>query len=328
MVRPLVSVAMATYNGEKYLREQIDSIITQTYSPIQIIVTDDCSSDGTIEILEEYQNSHKLKFFQNEITLGYVKNFEKAIKLCSGEYIALADQDDIWEPNKIDLLVQEIGTYSLIHSDALLIDSEGGLIEESYSRFSKKMTNPKNFTQILLNGSVTGCTSLCKKTFLDSLLPFPEGLYVHDKWMGIFAYLNQGLVYTDKPLISYRQHTSNSIGAQNPSITFIERVKRAIRSRGTINRGDLRISIEKEKRLIELVILHGRLTKENLEQAKKIGNFYKKVLMGKQLSSVATFFLKNIKSFEMGKPIAQKLYFFSLMLLIFFDNGHVSNKNN
>ena len=93
---PLISIAIATYNGEKYLEEQLDSIYAQTYKNIEVIVTDDCSSDKTVEILKKYYKSHGLKYVINETNLGFVKNFEKAISLCRGDYIALSDQDDIW----------------------------------------------------------------------------------------------------------------------------------------------------------------------------------------------------------------------------------------
>ena len=101
MQNKLVSIAMATYNGEKYLKEQLDSIYAQTYKDIEVIVCDDCSSDKTVEILDEYKEKYGLKYYINEKNLGFKKNFEKAISLCSGDFIALADQDDIWIENKI-----------------------------------------------------------------------------------------------------------------------------------------------------------------------------------------------------------------------------------
>ena len=118
---PLVSVAMATYNGEPFLREQLDSIYNQTYKNIQVLVTDDCSDDKTVHILEEYKIRYGLQYYVNDKTLGAVRNFERALSFCKGEYIALSDQDDIWFREKIDNLVNEIGDCSLIFSDAKLM---------------------------------------------------------------------------------------------------------------------------------------------------------------------------------------------------------------
>jgi glycosyltransferase involved in cell wall biosynthesis len=92
----MISLAMPTYNGERFLREQLDSIYNQTIVPDEVIVVDDCSTDGTISILEEYKKKYGLKYWVNEKNLGYNKNFEKAISLCTGDYIALSDQDDVW----------------------------------------------------------------------------------------------------------------------------------------------------------------------------------------------------------------------------------------
>ncbi len=117
MKNSLISIAMATYNGEKYLKDQLDSIYNQTYKNIEVIVTDDCSIDKIVEILEQYARFHGLKYTVNEENLGFVK----VISLCGGEYIALADQDDIWEKNKIEILVNEIGSNLLIHSDWVIL---------------------------------------------------------------------------------------------------------------------------------------------------------------------------------------------------------------
>lgn len=108
--RPLISIALATYNGEKYLEDQLNSIYTQTYKNIEVAVTDDCSTDKTVEILEQYSKSHGLKYFVNTENLGFVKNFEKAISLCEGDFIALSDQDDVWEKDEIGILVNKIGS--------------------------------------------------------------------------------------------------------------------------------------------------------------------------------------------------------------------------
>jgi len=104
----LASIAMCTYNGEKYLREQLDSLVAQDYPNLEIVIVDDCSTDSTPQLLEEYAGQHpNFTIHQNEQNMGFRRNFEKALKLCSGEIISLCDQDDIWFPNKISALGAE-----------------------------------------------------------------------------------------------------------------------------------------------------------------------------------------------------------------------------
>lgn len=213
---PLISIAMATHNGEKYLKEQLDSIYAQTYKNIEVIVTDDCSADRTVEVLEQYSKSHGLQYFVNEENMGYVKNFEKAISLCTGEFIALCDQDDVWRPDKLEKLYKNIGSNLLIHSDAKLIDEDGNIFSESYTNKAHKKFR-KNTYEYFFSNDVTGCTTLFKKELLAFALPFPEGMLAHDWWLAICASKEGSIKYFNEPLISYRQHTSNQIGAADVS---------------------------------------------------------------------------------------------------------------
>src|ERR1700739_3468336 len=116
MAAELVSIALCTYNGEAYIKEQLDSLIDQTYPNCEIIIVDDCSKDGTVGVLKQYADKYpQIKLHINSENLGYTKNFEKAIRLCNGEYIALCDQDDTWDKNKISILIDQIGNNILIY---------------------------------------------------------------------------------------------------------------------------------------------------------------------------------------------------------------------
>ncbi len=210
---PLVSVALATYNGDQFLDKQLNSIFSQSYENIEVIVCDDCSDDSTIEILEKYSKNYNLTYYRNERNIGYVRNFEKLIELCNGEYIALSDQDDVWLVNKIERLLANIGDNLCIHSDAKLIDHFGKVISESFSKYSQKLTVPGRLYELALNGCVTGCTCLFKAELKQDILPFPPNLDVHDRWIGAVSYAKSKLLYLDEPLIEYRQHGKNSIGA-------------------------------------------------------------------------------------------------------------------
>ena len=122
---PLVSVVIATYNGERFIGKQLDSILAQTYPNIEVIIVDDCSSDNTVNLLQQYAAIHQNIFiYQNDKNLGYVKNFEKGMLLSKGDFIAPSDQDDIWLPQKIQVLMNAISNDCIVYCNSALIDDE------------------------------------------------------------------------------------------------------------------------------------------------------------------------------------------------------------
>jgi len=211
-MKSLVSIAMATYNGELYLKEQLDSILDQTYNNLEIIICDDLSNDKTIEIIKEYQKlDSRIQLYINETNLGFKNNFEKAISLCKGDFIALADQDDIWEENKIEVLTDCIGQYDLIHSAASLIDENSNIISPLWI---KQDDFKYTFTKLVFRNTITGCTLLFKKELLKEFSPIPSGEKYHDWWLALLASKNNGITYYDKPLTKYRQHSNQDTGSK------------------------------------------------------------------------------------------------------------------
>jgi glycosyltransferase involved in cell wall biosynthesis len=209
-----VSIALCTYNGEKYILEQLDSILNQTYKPIEIIIVDDCSSDNTVQIIQEYQQKYSLiKLYCNSFNLGIVKSFNRALSLCGGDYVALSDQDDIWFPNKIEELINNIGDNLLIHSDSILIDNSMNIISPSHFLSAKKFKDKSHFIDYLISNNVTGCTVMVSKQLLTLALPIPENFYIHDHYLALIASFYGKLKFLDKPLLYYRQHSQNTIGA-------------------------------------------------------------------------------------------------------------------
>lgn len=212
-----VSVAMTTYNGAEYVEEQIRTILAQDYPVYEIVICDDGSTDVTVEIIRSI-DCDKIRLYQNDQNLGYIKNFEKACLLCTGDVISLCDQDDLWAPNKVSQLVGRLkkNHSEAVFSNAQLIDSGGDYLKGtlwSFSMENAKGALPERFDyrSFYLANCVTGCTLMVRKDFLKHSMPFPESM-PHDWWLGYVAAYLGGLEYCDEMLIQYRQHQNNTIG--------------------------------------------------------------------------------------------------------------------
>lgn len=216
MRKEKVSIALTTFNGEKYLRPLLNSIFQQTYKPLEVVAVDDYSTDGTVEILKEYSKRFPLRYIVNKSRLGFIKNFERAISLCEGSYVALADQDDVWIPQKLEILISQIGDRSIVCSDFSLIDGDGCLIAPSFRR-DLNVPIPdfaKQFYSLVFINFVQGCTCLFRRDFKEYILPIPIEAMSHDWWIGIIATQRNGIAYVDRPLVMYRQHSKNTLGAK------------------------------------------------------------------------------------------------------------------
>lgn len=209
-----LSVVMSTYCGERYLSTQLDSILNQSIQCSEIIIVDDFSCDYTWNVLCEYAIKYsQIKIYRNDTNIGVIKSFEKALMLCSGDYIALADQDDYWLPNKLEILINKIGDNWLIHSDAYVVDEKLRIINESFS--SIKPYHDNTLEMYYLRNNVTGCTVLLHRDLLKLALPFPEHVIMHDHYLALCAKFFNKLSYLNQPLIKYRQHLDNMIGSKN-----------------------------------------------------------------------------------------------------------------
>lgn len=217
------SVALCSYNGEKYIHQQIDSILSQTHRPSEIVVCDDGSTDRTPEILAEYQKQYPeiFRVHFNEINLRSVKNFEKAISLCSKDIIFLSDQDDIWAENKAEKIVSFLDNHpeiDVVATNGFCID-ENGIVHEKYSLWDapvflkEKGKNIDYFEIILLCNIATGASMAFRAAIKPEIIPFPVLKdYHHDEWIAVntvrkgrFAFLNDKLFY-------YRTHQEQQVG--------------------------------------------------------------------------------------------------------------------
>lgn len=222
-----IDVLLASYNGEKYIREQIDSILNQTYKNIHLIISDDFSTDGTIKILKEYEKKDDriTVYYQNE-NLGYVKNFEFLLSKVSSEYYMFSDQDDVWYKDKIEASYTELKQkdVDLVFCNLEIVDEN--LNSKNINMFDhlkarKYLKKYKDYRLIYMDNIISGCTILTKKSFLKLILPLPSSKYlIFDYWISLVTILNGKFSYLEKPYIKYRQHGDNQIGIKKTSTKF------------------------------------------------------------------------------------------------------------
>ncbi|CBK88797.1 Glycosyltransferases involved in cell wall biogenesis [Faecalitalea cylindroides T2-87] len=233
----MISVAMTTYNGEKYIRKQIESILNQSMKVDEIIVCDDGSTDKTVEILKEYP----VTVYQNEKNLGYRLNFKKAMSLCTHEYTFLCDQDDIWKPDKVKIMIEIMQKNPNIHvlaSSFVYIDSKDNLIlmkqkknfsnNNLYPRFVKSEALVSiGFDEYLPMNYFQGCSLVLDKWIKDLVLKNFDDRLPHDWLISMIASSYQGMFFFNKALFKYRLHDNNSIGVEYLTQSTSEHIQKA-----------------------------------------------------------------------------------------------------
>ncbi len=217
-------VILATYNGERYIRTQVESILAQSIKPSRIIIRDDGSTDKTLSVLQELRNESDvdIKIISDGFNLGYIKNFEKLSEYVEAEFVFFSDQDDIWVERKAETLLTVFTSRNeanVVFSDAYLVNNNlqklGTLWE--HVKFIPESGKIK-LEKILLNNVVTGATMAVRKSFLVSVMPFPAKI-PHDYWLASNACASESLIPVEEKLILYRQHENNQIGAKKSSLT-------------------------------------------------------------------------------------------------------------
>ncbi len=214
MSERLVSIAMATWNGAPFLRQQLDTIYAQTWRNLEVVVSDDASTDGTGEILAEYAASRGLRYAVNPGRLGLVQNFARAIALCRGELIALADQDDLWKPHKVATLAANLGDFTLVYSSPVETLTAGGrLVLDTATRqvtaFARRRGTGSPTRCLLAENWVVSHTLLFRRELVRDALPIPPHQPFHDGWLALVASTLGGIRYLDENLQTYRQHAGS-----------------------------------------------------------------------------------------------------------------------
>jgi len=241
---------MCTYNGADFLPAQLESILAQSRKPDQIVVCDDGSTDETRALLQKFEKASPdvilLRF--NKKNLGSIKNFEQAIGLCNGDVIALSDQDDVWRPDKLQLIEDRFKKQStgLVFSDAELVEENLTPLnrrmwnEVGFDEHKKKLLRSGRALEVLVTGwTVTGATMAFRAGFKNICLPVPDGIaMIHDGWIALTIAAVADVVALDEPLIQYRQHARQQIGApervdQGPEPRGLQKLETAFKRRNS-----------------------------------------------------------------------------------------------
>lgn len=221
----MYDVIIATYNGEHYIIEQIESIVFQTVKPMAIYIRDDMSTDDSLHLIKNYIECYKgdIDFIlvESDVNLGYVKNFECLVRRTKSNIVFFCDQDDIWISNKAELFLNKFKSNpltQLIFSNAFLVDESLNQIGMLWDKVRyQHQTDEISMSRLIQNNVVTGATMACKRDFLIEALPFPSDI-PHDYWLSMYAALKKTISPYNKGLIKYRQHANNQIGINKTSI--------------------------------------------------------------------------------------------------------------
>lgn len=220
-----VDILLATYNGSKYIQEQIESILSQTYPSIHLWIRDDGSKDTTVEILTYFAKKYpsRITFLPTEQNLGIKGNFSRLMECSKASYMMFSDQDDHWLPNKVELSLKLIkqmevqygwDTPLLVHTDLTVVRSDLTEINSSFWKYTHLNPSYVQLNRLLTQNVLTGCTMLFNRKLLELALPIPSESFMHDWWIALVASAFGQIKHLPLSTILYRQHTSNGLGAK------------------------------------------------------------------------------------------------------------------
>lgn len=237
-VKPLISVVMAVYNGARYLPAQMESILCQNYDQLELIVVDDASTDESVFILKKYASKdNRIKIYQNAKNVGIVNNFLNALCYSSGELICFADQDDVWRLDKLEILSSLLSrdpAAMLAYSDLEVCDEHLQRIHPSFWKISGIRPRSGRLREFaLFRNIMPGCSMMFRREIKNLVLEvLPQSSFIHDHLTFVLASSRGNVVYSPEPLVKYRQHLGNNIGAFYPSVAdssrFCEQLNREV----------------------------------------------------------------------------------------------------
>lgn len=208
----MISVCMATYNGAVYIKEQLESILSQIGPEDEIVISDDGSTDATLDVVAAL-NEPRIQVFANT-NHGYVHNFENAISHAKGDYIFLSDQDDIWHPNKVKRCLEVLQEYWMLNHNSELVNQDAVSMGKDF--FSLHHSSG-GYWQTLWRNSYSGCCMAFRREVLDYALPFPPRVAAHDIWLGLIAEKHGRCCFLNEKLVYYRRHEHNASTTSEPT---------------------------------------------------------------------------------------------------------------
>ncbi len=269
-----IDILLATFNGEKYLAEQIDSILSQTISDWRLLIRDDGSSDQTEKIIKHYVKQFPYKIIHildTDINLGVTRNFERLMEYSTAPYIMFCDQDDIWNPDKIETSLYKLHTMEeqygsniplLVYTDLSVCDEEGILMANSFWKYQgSDPFLPLDYAKALVQNNATGNTFIFNRMLCDCALPFPPDAVMHDWWSALIALYLGKIDYITNQTLRYRQHSTNVSG---------------IKGRATLP-------------ILRKLPLYCYTLKKNIQQAKSFLENFQSRLDQKQINILRTF---------------------------------------
>lgn len=286
----LISVIICTYNGEKYLEEQLRSVMNQTYKNLEIIINDDCSTDNTFELAKTLQKEdQRIKIYKNKNNMGFNKNFETSLKYAMGELISLCDQDDIWIEDKVQRqyeLIQKENS-SLVYCNAQLIDVNGkDLYINLFTQLHVTPISGDTQLGLIYDNCISGNTMMFKSSIVHKIYPIPEQIFF-DRWIGFVASYDGPVSVIKEPLILYRQHGGN--------VTDVLREKKKKKT--------IKIRIEKREKAFDIKV----------KQFGAFLDFFHKNNINNQNTEIIRDIYTEIKNY--------KNYFFNFKLFMIYLNN-------
>ncbi len=229
-----LSILLATYNGEKYLKEQLDSILRQTTTNWHLYIHDDNSTDDTVHIIKEFISRYpeKMTHFDDEISFGSaLANFGYLMEKVSSEHLMFCDQDDVWKRDKIEITLEQMKEAErlyhdkpiLVHTDLEVVDEKLNSIDNSLMHYQNLNPAKKSFSNLVIQNNITGCTVMINRALADMALPIPREAVMHDWWIALVASAFGEIVFVPASTICYRQHSANDTGAKAFDIGFLMR---------------------------------------------------------------------------------------------------------
>lgn len=222
----MISVCMTTYNGQQFIKEQLTSILSQLNESDELLISDDGSTDNTLAIIQRLEDD-RIKVYHHEASKlsprkKVIKNIEFILKKAQADVIFLADQDDIWMPNKVERTMEALDKYDLIISDAIIINKNGNVVHPSYIDLNH---SKEGFLNGLLTNPYLGCAMAFKRNVLIKALPFPKNIPMHDIWLGSVGSVFFKTKLLKEPLIKYRRHINNiSTSGEKSTNSLVQKI--------------------------------------------------------------------------------------------------------